>query len=42
MVRYANRRWNSVTRYQGFNSVRNPPFSQRFAPRTLRAMNNPG
>ena len=27
---------NSVTRSQGFDSVRNPPFPQRFAPRTLR------
>ena len=26
---------NSYTRFQGLESVRNPPFSQRFAPRTL-------
>ena len=28
--------------YKGFNSVRNPPFSQRLAPRTLQFTNNPG
>ena len=27
---------NCLTCIQGFDSVRNPPFSQRFAPRTLR------
>ena len=37
---------NRVKRNQGFGSVRNPPFSRRFAPRTaprtLQSMNNPG
>ncbi len=33
---------NSVRLYKGFNSVRNPPFSQRLAPRTLQFTNNPG
>ena len=28
---------NCATRFQGFDSVRNPPFSRRFASRTLRA-----
>ena len=33
---------NSVKRSQGVDSVRNPPFPQRFASRTLQFMNNPG
>ncbi len=33
---------NSVPCFPGFDSVRNPPFPLRFAPRTLQFMNNPG
>ena len=34
--------WNRVLRFQGGDSVRNPPFPLGFAPRTLQFMNNPG
>ena len=33
---------NSDKRSQGFDSVRNPPFPQRFAPRTLHFLENSG
>jgi hypothetical protein len=33
---------NNETRFQGLDSVRNPPFPYRFASRTLQFVNNPG
>ncbi len=42
MVRLREPVQNSEKRIQGFDSVRNPPFPQRFASRTLQLMNNPG